>query len=65
MKKGTLIVAASIVAILAMLFVFSRFFVDLFWFSSIGLRRRLHYTLAHGSRCLCHRGWTFFRSASL
>jgi len=37
MKKGTIIVAASIVAILAMIFVSSRFFVDLFWFSSMGL----------------------------
>ena len=38
MKKGSLIVAAVIVAIVVMFFVFSRFFVDLLWFSSLGFR---------------------------
>ena len=38
MKKGTLILAASIVAVLVGFFVFSRFFVDLLWFSSLGFR---------------------------
>jgi len=38
MKKGTLAVAASIVAILVTFFVFSRFFVDLLWFSALGFR---------------------------
>src|SRR4030095_1607971 len=38
MKKGTLIIAASIVAILVTFFVFSRFFVDLLWFSALGFR---------------------------
>jgi len=38
MKKGTLILAASIVAILVVFFVFSRFFVDLLWFGSLGFR---------------------------
>ena len=37
-KKGSLIVAASIVAVLVIFFVFSRFFVDLLWFSSLGFR---------------------------
>jgi uncharacterized protein len=38
MKKGALLAAASIVAVLVMFFVFSRFFVDLLWFSSLGFR---------------------------
>ena len=38
MKKGTLILAAAIVAVLVTLFVYSRFFVDLLWFSSLGFR---------------------------
>ncbi|HEY2920129.1 MAG TPA: UPF0182 family protein, partial [Candidatus Binatia bacterium] len=38
MKKGSLIFAASIVAVLVTFFVFSRFFVDLLWFSSLGFR---------------------------
>ena len=38
MKKGSLILAASIVALLVIFFVFSRFFVDLLWFSALGLR---------------------------
>ena len=38
MKKGSLIVAASIVAVLVIFFVFSRFFVDLLWFSTLGFR---------------------------
>ncbi|HEY7220721.1 MAG TPA: UPF0182 family protein, partial [Candidatus Binatia bacterium] len=38
MKKGSLIVAAVIVAIVVMFFVLSRFFVDLLWFSSLGFR---------------------------
>jgi uncharacterized membrane protein (UPF0182 family) len=38
MKKGSLILAASIVAVLVTFFVFSRFFVDLLWFSSLGFR---------------------------
>ena len=37
-KRGTLIVAASIVAVLVTFFVFSRFFVDLLWFSQLGFR---------------------------
>ncbi len=38
MKKGSLILAASIVAVLVTFFVFSRFFVDLLWFSALGFR---------------------------
>jgi len=38
MKKGSLIFAASIVTILVTFFVFSRFFVDLLWFSALGFR---------------------------
>lgn len=38
MKKGALLAAASIVAVLVTFFVFSRFFVDLLWFSSLGFR---------------------------
>jgi uncharacterized protein len=38
MKKGSLILAASIIAVLVTFFVFSRFFVDLLWFSSLGFR---------------------------
>jgi uncharacterized protein len=38
MKKGTFTIAASIVAIFVMFFVFSRFFVDLLWFSTLGFR---------------------------
>lgn len=38
MKKGTLILAASIIAVLVTVFVYSRFFVDLLWFSSLGFR---------------------------
>jgi len=38
MKKGMIIIAVSVVAILVMLSVSSRFFVDLLWFSSMGLR---------------------------
>ena len=38
MKKGALLAAASIVAVLVMFFVFSRFFVDLLWFSSLDFR---------------------------
>ncbi len=38
MKKGALILAASIVAVLVIFFVFSRFFVDLLWFSALGFR---------------------------
>src|SRR5262245_64797160 len=38
MKKGSLILAASIVAILVTCAVFSRFFVDLLWFSALGFR---------------------------
>lgn len=38
MKKGTLILAASLIAIFVTFFVFSRFFVDLLWFSSLGFR---------------------------
>jgi uncharacterized membrane protein (UPF0182 family) len=38
MKKGSLIVAASIVAVLVIFFVFSRFFVDLLWFNALGFR---------------------------
>jgi len=38
MKKGSLILAASIVTILVTFFVFSRFFVDLLWFSALGFR---------------------------
>src|SRR5512139_306721 len=38
MKKGIVIVVASIIAILVLLAVSSRFFVDLLWFSSMGLR---------------------------
>ena len=38
MKKGTLILAASIISVLVTFFVFSRFFVDLLWFSSLGFR---------------------------
>ncbi len=38
MKKGALLAAASIVAVLVMFFVFSRFFVDLLWFSSLGFQ---------------------------
>jgi uncharacterized membrane protein (UPF0182 family) len=36
MKRGTLVLAASIVAVIVTFFVFSRFFVDLLWFSSLG-----------------------------
>jgi uncharacterized protein len=38
MKKGTITVAAVVVTILVVFFVFSRFFVDLLWFSSLGFR---------------------------
>ena len=38
MKKGTLILASSIIAVLVTVFVYSRFFVDLLWFSSLGFR---------------------------
>ena len=38
MKKGTLILAASIISVLVTFFVYSRFFVDLLWFSSLGFR---------------------------
>lgn len=38
MKKGSLILAGSIVAVLVTFFVFSRFFVDLLWFSALGFR---------------------------
>src|SRR5882757_4905364 len=38
MKKGTLILAASIISVLVTVFVYSRFFVDLLWFSSLGFR---------------------------
>ena len=38
MKKGSLIVAASIVATLVIFFVLSRFFVDLLWFNTLGFR---------------------------
>ena len=38
MKKGALLAAAAILAVLVMFFVFSRFFVDLLWFSSLGFR---------------------------
>ena len=38
MKKGSLIVAASAVAVLVVLAVLSRFFVDLLWFDSLGFR---------------------------
>jgi uncharacterized membrane protein (UPF0182 family) len=38
MKKGSLIVAAVVIAIVVLFFVFSRFFVDLLWFSSLGFR---------------------------
>ena len=38
MKKGSLILAAAILAVVVTFFVFSRFFVDLLWFSSLGFR---------------------------
>ena len=38
MKKGSLMLAALIVAALVVFFVFSRFFVDLLWFGSLGFR---------------------------
>jgi uncharacterized protein len=38
MKKGSLIITGSIVAVLVTFFVFSRFFVDLLWFSALGFR---------------------------
>ena len=38
MKKGSFILAGSIVAVLVTFFVFSRFFVDLLWFSALGFR---------------------------
>jgi uncharacterized membrane protein (UPF0182 family) len=38
MKKGSVIVVGSIIAVLVTFFVFSRFFVDLLWFSSLGYR---------------------------
>ena len=38
MKKGIILLAASMVVILVLLSVSSRFFVDLLWFSSMGLR---------------------------
>ena len=38
MKKGTIILAASVVAVLVTFFVFSRFLVDLLWFGSLGFR---------------------------
>jgi len=38
MKKGSLILAGSIIAVLVTFFVFSRFFVDLLWFSALGFR---------------------------
>jgi uncharacterized membrane protein (UPF0182 family) len=38
MKKGTITVVAAGVAVLVVFFVFSRFFVDLLWFSSLGFR---------------------------
>jgi uncharacterized protein len=39
MKIGKLMIAALIVVILGTFFVFSRFFVDLLWFGSLGLRQ--------------------------
>ena len=39
MKIGRLMIAALIVVILGTFFVFSRFFVDLLWFGSLGLRQ--------------------------
>src|SRR5262245_17909264 len=38
MKKTFFIVAASLIAILVMLAILSRFFVDLLWFDSLGFR---------------------------
>ncbi|MGE5217519.1 MAG: UPF0182 family protein [Chloroflexota bacterium] len=38
MKKGSFVLAGLIVAALVVFFVFSRFFVDLLWFSSLGFR---------------------------
>jgi uncharacterized protein len=38
MKKGSLILAASVIAILIISAVLSRYFVDLLWFSSLGFR---------------------------
>ena len=38
MKKGSVLVLGSIIAVLVAFFVFSRFFVDLLWFSSLGYR---------------------------
>jgi uncharacterized membrane protein (UPF0182 family) len=38
MKKGSLILAASIIVILVPFVIFSRFFVDLLWFSALGFR---------------------------
>ena len=38
MKKGSLLLAALVFAALVVFFVFSRFFVDLLWFSSLGFR---------------------------
>ncbi len=38
MKKGSLILLAAIVAVVVAFFVFSRYFVDLLWFSSLGFR---------------------------
>jgi uncharacterized membrane protein (UPF0182 family) len=38
MKKGSLILAASAIAVLVVFIVFSRFLVDLLWFSSLGFR---------------------------
>src|SRR3954466_14992226 len=38
MKKGSLIIAASAIAVLVVLAVLSRFLVDLLWFDSLGFR---------------------------
>ena len=54
MKKGTLILAASIIAVLVAFFVFSRFFVDLLWFSSLGFRDGLYHHMADDARRVRH-----------
>jgi uncharacterized membrane protein (UPF0182 family) len=38
MKKGSVIVAAAVILVIVLSAVFSRFFVDLLWFSSLGFR---------------------------